>query len=335
MTSPKDLKWDRKEYSRKPPISEQDKELMVDYLQAGLKMGKPRDHLLEELAEKWQRHPRQIERYIAQFSRRKEPSHEQWANEKEKLVGLVQKWREEIASYSAINLLQEWLDKAHENAIACYYTNEDVEMIYSKARERHAQPLQLEPFLQVENDPTFGLLRRRFPASDVWAAFHAWCERRIPYIQAFHQMLKTVECLAVGALDSAVAEFVKKGVEGVDWIDCINFPGFDKRCKLERLLTVFVTCDLLASGIGEIPSNPYWAHLSSDLETLRLRMNLELSEVTGIDPKGGWISGIMEIQAESPDRPLELTRGSLDELAELQSAEDLLVRALKKLENGI
>lgn len=68
MTSPKDLKRDGREFSPRPPISEQDKELIVDYLQAGLKMGKPRDHLLEELAEKYQRSPRQIERYIAHFS---------------------------------------------------------------------------------------------------------------------------------------------------------------------------------------------------------------------------------------------------------------------------
>jgi hypothetical protein len=40
---------------------------MVDYLHAGLKMDKPRDELLEELAKKYQRSTRQIERYIAEL----------------------------------------------------------------------------------------------------------------------------------------------------------------------------------------------------------------------------------------------------------------------------
>ncbi len=69
MTFVKDLKWDGREFSRRTPISEQDKKLMADYLQAGLKMGKPRDELLGELAGKYHRSARQIERYIAGFSR--------------------------------------------------------------------------------------------------------------------------------------------------------------------------------------------------------------------------------------------------------------------------
>ena len=264
-----------------------------------------------------------------------EISHEQRAGEREELVALIRKWRLELATYSPVQLLQGWLDKAHEDAITRFYTNEDVEMLYSKARERHGELLQLKPFFQVENDPAFRLLRQKFPASDVWTALHAWCERKVPYVQASYQMLKKIECLAVDALRSGAAEVVKKGVKGVDWIDCVSFPGFDKRCKLERLFTVFVTCDLLACGIAARPSNPYWAHLTDDLKKLRLRMNLDLSAVTDISAKGGWISGVTEIQEKSPNRPLELTQGFLDELAELQSTEDSLVKALKKLENKI
>lgn len=253
----------------------------------------------------------------------------------EKVRALIGECRLEVASYSPVNLLQKWLDKAHEDAIARFYTNEDVEILYSKAREQHGELLQLKPFLQVEHDPAFRLLRQRFPVSDIWAALHAWHKRMAPYIQAFNRMLKEIECLAVYALDSLAAEAVKKGVAGVDWIDPVSFPGFDKRYKIERLLTVFVTCDLLACGVVEIPSNPYWARLSNDLQKLRLRMNLELSEVTGIYPKGGWISGITEVHAKSPEHPLELTQEFLDELAELRSAEDQLLMALKKLQNGI
>lgn len=69
MTFVKDAKWDRREPSAKLPIGDRDKQLMADYLKAGLGMGKLRDDLLVELAEKYRRSPRQIERYIARFSR--------------------------------------------------------------------------------------------------------------------------------------------------------------------------------------------------------------------------------------------------------------------------
>ena len=264
-----------------------------------------------------------------------EPGKRQMPDSAEKARAVIGKCRLEVASYSPVNLLQEWLDKAREDAITRYYTDEDVEMIYSKARERHGEPLQLKPFLRVENDPAFGLLRQRFPTSDIWTALHAWHKRVAPYIQAFYRMLRKTEYIVAYAVDTLVAEADKRGVKGIDWIDSVSFQGFAKRCKTERLLTVFMTCDLLVCGIIEIPSNPYWAHLSNELQKLRLRMNLELSEVTGIDPRGGWISGIKEIREESPDRPLELTQGFLEERAELQSAEDSLVKALKKLEKSI
>ena len=146
----------------------------------------------------------------------KETSHEQQTKEREKLIALVQQWREELANHSPVNLLQGWLDKAHEDAQTRFYADEDVEMLYSEARRPHDEPLQLRPFLQVENDPTFGLLQQKFPDPDVWTAFQAWCERKIPYVRAFYQMLKKIECLAVDAWDSGAAELVKKGVEGVD-----------------------------------------------------------------------------------------------------------------------
>ena len=245
---------------------------------------------------------------------------------------IVRRWRRELKTFSPVQLLQEWLEKAHEDAITRFYTNEDAEMLYSKARERHGQPLQSKPFLQVENDPTFELLQQRFPTSDIWTALNAWHNRIALYIQAFYGILKEIEHLAVGAWDAVSAEMVKKGIKGVDWIDCVNFTGFEKRCKLERLLTVFVTCDLLAGGIAECPTDSYWARLTNDLEKLRLRMNVALSTATDISPKGGWISGIADLHAMSPDRLLEFTREFLGELAKLRSAEDSLIKCLKKFE---
>jgi hypothetical protein len=277
------------------------------------------------------RDPRTTRKAIETFK----PNRRQTLYSTEKARALIEQCRLEVASYSPVNLLQGWIDKAHEDAITRYYANEDIELLYSEARDHHAGPLQLKPFLEVENDPTFELLRQKFPASDTWVAFDAWCKPKTQYVRAFYQILKEVECLAVNAWASVISEIVEKGIKDVDWIDCVNFPGFEKRCKLERLLTILVTCDALAYSIAARPSNLYWAHLTNDLRDLRLRISVELSAVAGIPAKGGWVSGIMEVGARSPDRPFELTQGFLDALAELQSAEDSLVKALKKLEGKI
>lgn len=270
-----------------------------------------------------------------------ETRHEQEAEGREKLVALVQKWRLEVASYSPVNLLQGWLDKASEDALARFYTNKDVEMLYSEARRPHTEPLHLKRgSLQVEDDPTFGLLRQKFPASDVWAVFQAWCEQRIPYVQAFYHMLKKLAHVVANALDTAVLDTVasaadKEVIKRVDWIDGSSFPAFVKKCKMERLLTVFVTCDLLAHGIASLPSNTYWEYLTNDLKKLRLRINVELSSVTAITSKGGWSSGIMEVRAQRPNYPLKMTRAFLSELIKLQSAEKPLATALQELEARI
>jgi len=51
---------------RRTRINEQDKQAMADYLRAHLHMGESRDELLEELGKKYNRSPRQIERYISE-----------------------------------------------------------------------------------------------------------------------------------------------------------------------------------------------------------------------------------------------------------------------------
>lgn len=260
----------------------------------------------------------------------------QTAESAEEARALIERCRLEVAGYFPVNLLQKWLDKADEDATTCYYANEDIQMLYSEARDHHAGPLRpTRLFLPVEKDPVFGPLRQKFPDPDLWTAHRAWVEQTIPYSQAFYSLLSKVESIVAHAFDTFAGEMEEKGVKEVDWIDGVEFAGFVKKYKVGRLLTVLTICDLLVYGVARLPGKAYWAHLSNSLEELRLRMNLELSGVTGVAPKGGWPSGIMEARAISLDRPLEFTQELLDELGKLQLAEDLLIKALKELESKI
>lgn len=336
MTFVKDSKWDRGEPSAKVPIGEQDKQLMADYLQAGLKMDKPRDVLLEELAKKYQRSPRQIERYIAEIRRRKDTSREQQANEREKFIAVIQKCRQEVISYSVANLLQWWLDKTDEGASIRYYTDEDVEKLYSESRDHHAELPRAKPFLlQVEKGPVFGLLRQKCPASDIWTLFDSWHEQTIPYTTALFLVLERVRRLLVREVGMPYSEFRERGLAGLAWVDGIGNISFDKMCQLERRAMVLLTCDLLLSRIAEFLNNSCWAHLVNELRELQLRMNLELSGMTDMVGEGGWPSRIRGIRARLADHPRELTQEFLDELAQWQSTQDSLLEALKKLESRI
>jgi len=70
MGSPKDTKWDRADISKKKSVSTQDKETIFRYYQAGLKIGKTSEEMLEELSERYNRSSRQIQRYISQINER-------------------------------------------------------------------------------------------------------------------------------------------------------------------------------------------------------------------------------------------------------------------------
>lgn len=319
MTSVKDSKWERSDTSRRLPISDQDKQLMADYFQARLKMGEPRDDLLEELAAKYQRSTRQIERYIAGFSRRKETSQEQQTNENEKLVALIQKWREDVASYSPVQLLLGRLDEASNDALSRFFTNKDTEMLYLEARLPH-ETLDVKRLpLQVESDPLFGLLQQKFPTSKVWTALQAWGEQVLPYLRAFRHLLNDLESAVHSAFDLLQ-------------VDNGTFPVFIERCRFERSYAVLLACDLLARRLAALSSNIRWALLGIDLEKLRLRVNLELSSLTRHPRKGGWLDGIKDICALDP---FEQASAFLNELVKLQAAEDLLTAALQELESRI
>ena len=262
-----------------------------------------------------------------------ESSPERQAAERRRLIRLLHDWQQELAAYSPVQLLQARLDKAYEDAQAHYYTNKDTKTLYVGARQRHR--LRIRPVLQVQNDLAFALLRLTYPNSKVWLAFQSWLQQEIPYASAFYRMLYEAESLADDAIDTALARFDKEVIKGVDWVDADTSSGFAKRFAIKRLLAVLLLCDLLACGIAERPSDSYLADLVNDLEGLRLKVNIELSAVTRITPKGGWSSGIMDILAESADTALELTAPFLDELAQLRRSEIPLIGQLTTLKSVI
>lgn len=75
MTKLADIKWDKDRLPKKRHVSDEDKQAMADYYQAGLKTGKSSEDLLAELEERYGKSSRQIQRYIAQITaKRKDPA---------------------------------------------------------------------------------------------------------------------------------------------------------------------------------------------------------------------------------------------------------------------
>jgi len=65
----KATKWDKGEFSKREKVSPEDKKAIAEYYQAGLKTGKSSKELWEELAKRYDRHIRQIQRYISQVKK--------------------------------------------------------------------------------------------------------------------------------------------------------------------------------------------------------------------------------------------------------------------------
>lgn len=66
MTESGDIKWDKERLPKKKRLSDEDKQAMADYYQAGLKTRKSSEDLLAELEERYGKGSRQIQRYIAE-----------------------------------------------------------------------------------------------------------------------------------------------------------------------------------------------------------------------------------------------------------------------------
>jgi hypothetical protein len=72
MTYRNESRWDKGEFSKRNHVSNENKEAMTRYYQAGLKVGKSSDELLEALSQQYKRTPRQIQRYISQITKPKD-----------------------------------------------------------------------------------------------------------------------------------------------------------------------------------------------------------------------------------------------------------------------
>lgn len=93
MTKLGDIRWDtEKGYQEKEPVSLDDKRVITEYYHAGLKMGKPADKLLEELSRRYDRSPRQIQRYIAEVR-----AQESIAQPTESITKFLKEWAKNIA----------------------------------------------------------------------------------------------------------------------------------------------------------------------------------------------------------------------------------------------
>ena len=90
MTFGKVTRWDKDAFLRRKRINNRDKRQMADYLHAGLNMGKPREELLEELAQKYERSTRQIERYVADTEAR---AAEEW----EEFIDLIEWFNDSLS----------------------------------------------------------------------------------------------------------------------------------------------------------------------------------------------------------------------------------------------
>jgi len=61
-----DTNWGKGEFVRKKPVTDDDKVVMANYMEAGLRAGRRREDLLYELSKGYERSTRQIERYISE-----------------------------------------------------------------------------------------------------------------------------------------------------------------------------------------------------------------------------------------------------------------------------
>jgi len=278
-----------------------------------------------QIAERLDRNHRTVHKQLELAEQGKENSTKTTVLDRDRTHQLIEKWRIEAASYSPIQLLQRRLEEASQEALSRFFTDKDTKMLYLEARRPHLKTFHPKrSYLQVESDPIFGLLRQNFPTCTVWTSLEAWGEQAIPYLGAFGDMLDLTESAVHSALDE-------------EQLNNVNLSVFIMICKLERLGAVLLTCDLLARGLAELPSNVRWALFGGDLEKLRVRVNLELSSLTKNTSKGGWSTGVKDICAYSGDLldPLEETRTFLNELVKLQSIQDSLAIALQELESKI
>lgn len=169
----------------------------------------------------------------------------------------------------------------------------------------------------LERDPLYYELRRRFPASPAWPAYHSWQEQFNPYLRAFPNWFSGVESLVM-----ALREEFEEVIDGT------------KLLKLVKLMSLCLGCDLLHRGIQESPADVRWPYLLMELLELRADVCVLFSSLVGQPQPRDWSTDANTIWADAEDRAglVKDTKTLLDELHKLWLAQDRLVVALQDLE---
>ena len=239
-------------------------------------------------------------------------------------------WKE-VSSYYPTDLLWNWIGHSDELLSTGTYHGDVVALVRSQIEGRRAGRSLLAPYLQAEHHPKFRLLIGTQKTPDLSEALDAWRRRITTYIQAFHRMLEKTEPLSAHVFDALAAEASSQSLAGPPWLDSTRPDGVVIKAVLERLVIAFVNCELLTTSVAELPAHPNWTQLTNRLEVLRLRINLQLVELIGFVPSGGWQRRITDSQVLLQDGPLGVTREFLDELRSLRPTEGQILRLLGEL----
>lgn len=285
------------------------------------------------LQERWQELQSEAEQQAPKEERvghepREEISHEQQPEGKLVARQPIQEWRNISQRLSPIQLLDRELNNASQEALSDFFTNRAEKKANDRARERHFVSLTLA----LNRDPAYLSLRERFPQSTLLAtldaSLNAWQECVPTYMSAFFDLMYQVKEWVKTLMDSMTKEAS---------VDGRNLSAHITNYRKHRAYAVLVTRDLLIHGLSELPSDARWASLLVDLDNLRVRLNLELSSLTGVTRKGGWPTSADLMWADTLDSTgvVGRTRTYLNEFVKLKSAQDSLETALCELETRL
>ena len=168
MTLDKETRWDKDEFLRRKRINDHDKRQMTEYLHAGLNMDKPREELLEELAQKYNRSSRQIERYIADTEAR---AAEGW----EEFIDLIERFNDSLSRIGIKDFVVWFFEDAP-------WPRPDVPSTDKQPAELYAEPtdggLKVSLKIEKKDESRFRRLllhlKRRYPE---FKKFEEWKNR--------------------------------------------------------------------------------------------------------------------------------------------------------------
>ena len=159
MTYNQGSRWDKGEFLKRKPVSAEYKKAIADYYQAGLKTGKSSEDLLAELAERYGRSTRTIQRYIRGVIKPQEVTGNKTEVESEITPLPTQVTGEDDREHSLSMYMESVSDNGQEKSGA------------------HSAPFRI---MTLQNPP--GILKRHYPeVLSVHQIFLARCLTQIPY----------------------------------------------------------------------------------------------------------------------------------------------------------